>query len=83
METYFLTLSFHNNKVFLTLDHCSLTLISFILTLENFGPRVNDSWDSDLSENPDCMRAFVNYFLKKLLLRYFDWIFTKFHRNVP
>ena len=40
METYFLTLSFYNNKVFLTLDHCSLTLVNFILTLENFGPRV-------------------------------------------
>ena len=52
METYFLTLSFHNNKVFLTNDHCSLTLVNFILTIENLGPRVNDSWDSDPSENP-------------------------------
>ena len=47
-----LALSFHKNKVFLTLDHCSLTLRNFILTLENLGPRVNDSWDSDPSENP-------------------------------
>ena len=52
METCFLALSFHNNKVFLTLDQCSLTLVNFILTLENLVPRVNDSWDSDLSENP-------------------------------
>ena len=47
MENCFLALSSHNNKVFLTLDHCSLTL-------GNFGPRVNDSWYSDPSENPDC-----------------------------
>ena len=47
----FLALSFHN-KIFLTLDHCSMTLGNLILTLENLGPRVNDSWDSDLSENP-------------------------------
>ena len=53
MENCFLALSFHNNKVFLTLDHCSLTLGNFTLTLENFGPRVNDSWDSDPSENPE------------------------------
>ena len=52
METCFLALSFHNNKVFLTLDQCSLTLVNFILTLENLGPRVNDSWDSDPSGNP-------------------------------
>ena len=52
METCFLALSFHNNKVFLTLDQCSLTLLNFILTLENLGPRVNDSSDSDPSENP-------------------------------
>ena len=43
METCFLAL---------TLDQCSLTLVNFILTLENLGPRVNDSWDSDPSENP-------------------------------
>ena len=42
MENCFLALSFHNNEVFLTLDHCSLTLGNFILTLENFGPRVNE-----------------------------------------
>ena len=42
MENCFLTLSFYNNKVFLTLDHCTLTLGNFILTLENFSPRVND-----------------------------------------
>ena len=53
METCFLALSFHNNKVFLTLDQCSLTLVNFILTLENLGPRVNDSWDSYPSENPE------------------------------
>ena len=52
METCFLAISFHDNKVFLTLDQCSLTLVNFILTLENFGPRVNDSWDSDPSEDP-------------------------------
>ena len=52
METCFLALSFHNNEVFLTLDQCSLTLVNFILTHENLGPRVNDSWDSDPSENP-------------------------------
>ena len=51
MENCFLALSFHNNKVFLTLNHCSFTLGNLILTLENFGPRVNDSWDSDSSEN--------------------------------
>ena len=55
METCFLVLSFHDNKVFLTLDQCSLTLVNFVLTLENLGPRVNDSWDSDLSENPDLL----------------------------
>ena len=38
METCFLALSFHNNKVFSTLDRCSLTL-------ENLG--------SDPSENPE------------------------------
>ena len=43
MENFILALSFHNNKVFLTLDHCSLTLENFVLTLENFGPYVNDS----------------------------------------
>ena len=48
----FLALSFHNNEIFLTLDHCSLTLGNLILTFENLGPRVNDSWDSDPSENP-------------------------------
>ena len=42
------------NKVFSTLDRCSLALVNFILTLENLGPRVNDSWDSDPSENPVC-----------------------------
>ena len=41
METCFLALFFHNNKVFLTLDQCSLTLVNFILTLENLGPRVH------------------------------------------
>ena len=51
-ENCFLALSLHNNKVFLTIDHCSLTLGNFILTLENLGSRVNDSWDSDPSENP-------------------------------
>ena len=55
METCFLALFFHNNKVFLTLDQCSLTF-HFILTLENMGPRVNDSWDSDPSENPDVLK---------------------------
>ena len=35
---------FHNNKVFLTLDYCSLTLGNYILTLEKLGPKVNDSW---------------------------------------
>ena len=39
-----------NNSI---LDQCSLTLVNFILTLENLGPRVNDSWDSDPSENPE------------------------------
>ena len=34
MDTCFLALSFNNNKVFLTLDQCSLTLVNFILTLE-------------------------------------------------
>ena len=53
METCFLDLFFHNNKVFLTLDQCSLTLVNFILVLENLGQRVNDSWDSYPSENPD------------------------------
>ena len=52
MESYFLAFSFRNNKVFFTLDHSSLTLRNFILTLENLGRRVNDSWDSDPSENP-------------------------------
>ena len=52
METCLLALSFHKNKVILTLDQCSLTLVNFILTLENLGPRVNDSWDSDPSEYP-------------------------------
>ena len=52
METCYLALSFHNDKVFLTLDQCSLTLVNFILTLENLGPKVNDSWDSDPCENP-------------------------------
>ena len=35
--------SFHNNKVFLTLDYCSLTLGNFILTLEKLGSKVIDS----------------------------------------
>ena len=52
MEPCFLALSFHNNKAFSTLDRCSLTLVNFILTLVNLGLRVNDSWDSDPSENP-------------------------------
>ena len=52
MKTCFLTSSFHNIKVFLTLDHCSLTPGNFILTFENLGPRVNDFLDSDPSENP-------------------------------
>ena len=46
MEKCFSALSFHNNKVFLTLDH-------YPLTLENLVPRVNDSWDSDPNETPD------------------------------
>ena len=53
METCFLALSLHNNEVFFTLDQCSLTLVNFIWTLEHLGPRVNDSLDSDPSENPD------------------------------
>ena len=53
METCVLALSFHNHKVFLTLDQCSLTLVNFILTLENLGRRVNDSLDSDHSKNPN------------------------------
>ena len=53
METCLLALSFHKNKVFLTLDQCSLTFVNFNLTLENLGPRVNASCDSDPSENPD------------------------------
>ena len=56
METCYLALSFHNNKVFLAHDQCSLTLVNFILTLANLGPRVNDSWDSDPSENPAPLR---------------------------
>ena len=47
----FSTSSFHNNKVFLTFDNCSLTLGNFILTLEKLGPKVNDSWDIGPSEN--------------------------------
>ena len=45
--------SFHNNKVFLTLDYCSLTLGNFILTLEKLGPKVIDSWDIGPCENPE------------------------------
>ena len=52
MENCCLALFFQNNKVFLTIDHCSWTTENFVLTLENLGPRVNDSWDSDPSENP-------------------------------
>ena len=67
MEACFLALSFHNNKVFLTLDQCSLTLVNFILTLENLGPRVNDSWDSDPSENPCPSKAtdHLSYMLQR------------------
>ena len=43
METCVLALSFYNNKVLLTLNQCSLTVVNFVLTLENLGPRVNDS----------------------------------------
>ena len=60
METCFWALSFHNNKVFFTLDQCSLTLVNFILTLENLGKRVNDSWDSYPSENPVLHNNCVN-----------------------
>ena len=52
METCVLALSFYNNKVLLILNQCSLTVVNFVLTLENLGPRLNDSWDSDPSENP-------------------------------
>ena len=45
--------SFHDNKVFLTFDYCSLTLGNFILTLEKLDPEVNDSWDIGPSENPE------------------------------
>ena len=64
METcfffFFSASSFHNNKVFLTRDYCSLTLGNFILTLgkfiltlEKLGPRVNDSKDIGPNENPE------------------------------
>ena len=52
-------LSFHNNKVFLTLDHCSLTLGNFLLTFEKLGSGVDDSWDSDPCENPKQFLLFL------------------------
>ena len=52
METCFLALFFHHDRLFFTLDQCSLTLVNFILTLENLGPRVSDPWDLYLNENP-------------------------------
>ena len=52
--------SFHNNEVSLTLDYCSLTLGNFILTLENLGPKVNDSWDIGPSENPEIKKP-INF----------------------
>ena len=52
METCFLAFSFHNNKVFLILDQCSLILVNFILTLENLAQESMTLWDSDPSENP-------------------------------
>ena len=39
------SISLHNNKVILTLDYFSLTLV-------NFNPRVNDPCNSGSSENP-------------------------------
>ena len=45
--------SFHNNKVFLTLEYSSLTHGNFILILEKMGQKVNDSWDIGPSENPE------------------------------
>ena len=65
MENCFLALSFHNNEVFFNLDRCSLNLGNFISTLENFGPRVNASWDSDPSKNPEA----TDYFSHMLLQR--------------
>ena len=53
MEIVFSASYFHNNKVFLTLDYCSLTLGNFILTFQKLGPKVNDSWDIGPSENPE------------------------------
>ena len=46
----FSPLSVHANRVF---DTFYLTLGNFILTLENLGQRVNDSWDSGPRENPE------------------------------
>ena len=50
---FFSASSFHNNKVFLTLVYCTLTLGNLILTLEKFGLKVSDSWDIGPSENPE------------------------------
>ena len=47
------SLSFHNNQVILILYHFSLSLGNFILCLENFGVRVDDTGDSEPSEKPD------------------------------
>ena len=44
----------------MTFDYCSLTLGNFILTLEKLGPKVNDSWDTGPSENPEKLGPKVN-----------------------
>ena len=73
MENCFVALSFHSNKVFLTLDLCSLTLRNFILTLENLGQRVNDPLDSEPSENSVIFNVsvlFVNNSVEEEFLKY-------------
>ena len=51
-NTVFSPISVHVNQIILTLDNF-LTLGNFILTLENLGPTVNDSWNSGPRENPE------------------------------
>ena len=51
MDFFFSAISFHNNKLLLNLDQCSLILRNSILTLKNLGPRVKHPGPSFSSSN--------------------------------
>ena len=68
MENWvFSPLSAHVNQVILILGDFCLTPGNFILTIENLGPRVNDSLDSGSRENP-ALRSYMQMDIKSIIV---------------